>query len=121
MKAITLFVSDETLRMIQQSGSKKLRGRVWLEEKNGKQQICYEPYRQTANHRMHVLHLAPFGCLSDTKNHVKLVLSIPKRVGLHRAANLLLSDAKESSDVLHQLADNQTNTTTLSADNNVEN
>ncbi len=115
------FVTDETIAMIQQSGSKKLRGRVWLEELNGKPQICFEPYRQTDKHRMHVLHLSPFGCLSDSKNHVKLVLSVPKRVGLHRAANLLLSDAKESSDVLHQLADNQTNTITLSADNNVEN
>ena len=99
-----ILVTDETFNAIQLTGSKRLRGRVWLEDLGKKKQFCFMPY-QKSKRSTRILYQLPFGALVDTAKNVRLTLSAPKRVGWHRAAELLLSDAKESTDALHQMAD----------------
>ena len=107
MKTINILVNDETFALIQQSTNKKLPGRVWLEENGDKKQLYFKHYHLTAEPRTRVLHQAPFGCLSDNARNVKLSLTVSKKIGLHRVADLLLSNAIESTDALHLMADSE--------------
>lgn len=110
MHKIEILISDETYEMIQQMDDRRKKGRIWLEVLKGKKQLYFEPYQHNPTKRtMRTLYNAPFGSLYETVENIMLKLSLPKRIGLHRVADLLLGDAKESSDALHQLADSEQN------------
>lgn len=110
MRTIEIHVSDETYDLIQQMDDRKKKGRIWLEILEGKKQLYFAPYQHNPTKRtMRTLYNAPFGSLYETVENIMLKLSLPKRVGLHRVADLLLGDAKESSDALHQMADSEQN------------
>lgn len=55
MSQITILVSDEGDQAIRQMGDRKLRGRVWLECKNGKEYLRFEPYRQSSKKCAHIV------------------------------------------------------------------
>ena len=119
MRTIEIIVSDETFDLIQQMDDRKKKGRIWLEVLKGKKQLYFEPYQHNPTKRtMRTLYNAPFGSLYETVESIMLKLSLPKRVGLHRVADLLLGDAKESSDALHQMADSVQNNEPLNPDFN---
>ena len=121
MKVLSFFVSDETYAMFQQTDDRRKKGRAWLEEYDGKKQLRFELYqRNSAKCTKHILHEAPFGCLYETVENILVKLSFPKRVGLHRVADLLMDDAKESSDALHQMADSEQKEKTLNLKKNVK-
>ena len=85
---------------------RRKKGRVWLEfTSDGKRRPRLELYRQTSKRVTRTLYETPFGTLSETERDVKLSITAPKRVGWHRAAELLLGDARESAAALHQLAE----------------
>lgn len=120
MKKIEITVSDETYEMLQLMGDRKRKGSIWLEKDlNGNRRLRFEAYRQTSKRITRILHRTPFGWLGDTAHHVKLTLIAPKSVGWHRAAELLLGDSKESTDVLHQMADSELKNEPLNPEDNV--
>jgi hypothetical protein len=108
MKVLSFEVSDETYDLIQQMDERKLKGRAWLEKRDGKKQRRFELYQHNSTKcTKHIIHEAPFGSLYQTVENILVKLSFPKRVGLHRVADLLMDDAKESADALHQMADSE--------------
>ena len=109
MKKIVFSVSDETFQTIQLlSDDRRKKGRIWLEfTSDNNRCLRLELYRQTSKRNSRTLYETPFGTLSETEHDVKLSITAPKRVGWHRAAELLLGDAKESAAALHQLAETE--------------
>lgn len=107
MKKIAFYVSDEVYNTIQLLDDRKVKGRLWLENIEGKKKLRFEPYQHTSKRTTRLLYRTPFGWLGDTAHHVTLHLSAPKNIGWHRAADLLLGDSQESVDALHQLADTE--------------
>ena len=107
MKKILFEVSQETLQIIRHLDDvRRRKGRVWVElSPNGKRQLRLELYQHTPKRTMRRLYRSPFGWLADTAHYVRLTLNVPKDLGWHRCANLLLGDAQESADALHQMAD----------------
>ena len=118
MKSIEVLVSDETYEAIQQMNDRRKKGRIWLDTVNEVAKPRFELYQHTSKRTTRVLHRTPFGWLGDTAHHVKLILSAPKNVGWHRAAELLWGDSKESTDALHQMADSELKYEPLNTEDN---
>ena len=55
MTQIKFIVSDEGHQAIRQMGDRKLRGRVWMESRNGKEHLRFEPYHQHNKKCAHIV------------------------------------------------------------------
>ena len=55
MKQIEFLLSNEGIEAIRQMGDRKLRGRVWQENHNGKECLRFEPYRQHNKKDTHIV------------------------------------------------------------------
>ncbi|MBP5338574.1 MAG: hypothetical protein J6Z14_04620 [Prevotella sp.] len=118
MKRIYFYVSEETYKLLRLMDDHRLKGRIWLENQDGRKIRRFEPYQHTSKRTTRMLYRTPFGWLGDTAHNVKLHLLAPKNVGWHRVADLLLGDTKESTDALHQMADGQLKDELLNSEEN---
>ena len=55
MRKIEFLLSNEGIEAIRQMGDRKLRGRVWQENHNGKVRLRFEPYRQHNKKDTHIV------------------------------------------------------------------
>ena len=102
MKVIEVEVTDLMYEKMMYEG-RKIEGRLWAESGyNG--QFMFAPYNRKKERRQaHVLYHSAHGSLVETKQRLKIRLSVSKAIGKMRSADVMLRDSQELTDYLYEL------------------